>query len=139
MIYDTLTVPELKKHLANYGLRTSGKKQELLDRLNEYDAAQQLKRHEFNVFVKVNFSNYTIKLDNGMDTKFMELKKLIFDKSGYEVNKQRLYYISGMGNIKNPDIILENGIKGMLVDDDKTLADYNICRESSFKMIPRLC
>lgn len=125
MNYDTLTIPDLKKHLLSYGLRTSGKKQELINRLNEYDTEQLNKRNEFNVFVKVNFSNYTINLVKGMNTTFLELKNIIFEKTGYSVDKQVLYACNGMKT-------------KLLSNNDETLVDHGIFKESSFLMQPRL-
>lgn len=67
----------------------------------------------------------------------LDLKNQISNKISRDINKIKLYYRT----ISNPnlgDINYKNGTIGQVLDDNKTLIEHDICKESFFDMHVRL-
>lgn len=119
MDYSVKKIPELKTLCKERNLLASGNKAILIERLGAYDKKCEEEKNRFKVFVKTLVGScYTIYLDRS--SSILELKQKIEEKNGCPVNQQVLYSL--------------HFDKEKLVEDDRTLSDYNIYNESYFRL-----
>lgn len=121
--YDEYKIPELKHILSDRGLSIKGKKQDLINRLNEND---DMKRKEEGIillfikhFITGGFTNIYI---NSSDTG-EKIYDIMSNKYNIHKNKLRICF----------------GFTHDLIDKDLSLIEQNINTESTFTCSFKLC
>ena len=129
MDYSEKKIPELKQLCKDKSLSATGKKTVLIERLEAHDLAQKIESARFKVFVKTMMGSfYTIYLDRS--STILELKQKIEIENGCPVNQQVLFYrLYNGGSLVNPTCVKETKL-----EDDMTLSDYNINKESTINL-----
>ena len=122
--YTERKYPELKVLCRERDLSTTGTKLVLIDRLKEYDTKQEEKANKFSIYVKTMVGSYYT-IYPQISSTITEVKELIEDKMGCPVKQQRLFH-AHFNTEKSLD------------DDNRTLADYNIQKQSTIKLYIKL-
>ena len=138
MDYTKNTFAELKQLLKERSLYTTGKKADLIQRLEENDQHIKDEAGRFKVFVKTLVGSwYTIYLESSSAT-ILELKEKINETLGCPPDKQILYLLCRdpptFGDIMYPDGTVAKKIGG----DDETLLSCGIHKESMLYLQIRL-
>lgn len=120
IFYSEMKLPELKKLLKERGLKITGKKAELIERLEEYDK-EFLRENEGGIllFCKHMSGSYCDVRVFSWDT-VLTLKNKIYNKTGYPVHKIVL------------SIIREN--HPITLQDELKICDYALMSESTVFM-----
>lgn len=121
--YDQYNVPKLKELLKERGLKTTGKKADLMDRLQEHDLKLKKESGLILLFCKTMIGSYYDIWTSRSDT-IASLKAKIGEQTKIPINKLVLEYES-------------NGTRVRL-DDNLMICDYNIYPESTLYIIQRL-
>jgi len=137
MDYKQKSFNELKQLLKDRELPTTGKKIDLITKLEEYDKKKEADEKRFRVNVKTLMgSYYTIYIESS-DT-IAELKNKIQKKTGCVPNKQVLYLLCN-DKPKMGDMTYPNGQIGKLITDDtETLSSIGTYKDSMFHLHMRL-
>jgi hypothetical protein len=137
MDYSTNTLSELKTLLKDKQLRTTGKKADLIQRLQEYDKKAETERKRFKVFIKTLVGScYTVYIER--TATILELKQKIEEKTGMTPSNQILLTSSesskGMGFLLYPI----GAIGKKFTDDSQTLASLDVNNESTIHLQMKL-
>jgi len=133
MDYSTKKIPELKQLCKDKSLSPTGKKTILIERLEAYDLERKIESERFKVFIKTLMGSfYTIYLDRSAT--ILELKQKIEEKNGCPVKQQLLYF----RKYKSDSIVNPTCISEIKLEDEMTLSDYNINKESTINLQVRL-
>lgn len=134
--YSKKSFTELKQLLRDRGMESTGKKVDLIQRLQDKDIKDAENAKRSKVFVKTLVGScYTIYIDSS--NTILELKKLIEEKNGCPPAKQLLYFLCydkpNMGDMMYP-----NGTTGKRTNDEDTLSSLGAHNESFFNLEIRL-
>jgi hypothetical protein len=121
--YDHLKVPQLKEHLKQRGLKTTGKKVDMIDRLKDNDLEVKKEQGLILLFCKTMIGSYYNVWVRSFDT-VATLKCKISERSGTPTDKLVLEY--------------ERNGKRVRLEDSSMICDYNIYAESTIHIILRL-
>lgn len=124
--YDNLKIPELKKLLKERTLPITGKKTDLIERLQKYDYDEKIKNGMILLFCKTLIGSYYNIWINKTDTIY-SLKQKIMEKSGIDVGKIRL---------EKDDYATKTRI---MLDNNLTIIDYGLFSESTIFIHQKLC
>lgn len=135
---------ELKDMLKQRRQKTSGKKIDLIERLNaddnlkeeERDNLKEEERNRFKVFIKtITGSFHTVYI--AQDQTILDLKNKIDEIINCPINKQILYYLC---NEKQQigDILYPDGTIGKKTKDNQTLLSLGVNNESFFYLHAKL-
>ena len=136
MDYSKKSFVELKQLLRDRYLGTTGKKADLIQRLQENDIKIKEEAKRFKVFIKtLTGSCYTIYTEP--IATILELKGQIEEKMNCPIDKQLLYFLC-RDKPNLGDITYQDGTTAKRTSDEDTLSSLGVHNESFFNLHIRL-
>jgi hypothetical protein len=136
MDYSKKSFTELKQLLRDRSQSTTGKKVDLIQRLQEDDIKKQEESKRFKVFIKTLVGSY-YKIYIEPENTILELKQKVEEKTGTPVKQQVLFFLCRdkpqLGDTTYPD-----GTIGKRTNDEDTLSSLGVWKESYFYLHLRL-
>ena len=131
--YTHQNIKQLKEELKKRGLPLSGKKQDLIDRLEKNDLELEEQNGILSIYVKTMIGScYTIKIDKNKTV--YNFKEAIAERLGHDPTKMRLYYITFGVQPQLGDLIYPDSSVGIRLDDNLSLDEQGVTNERFFEL-----